>query len=87
MKNLGKLMKQAQEMQSKMAQIQEELANEEFEVSSGGGMVTAEITPWLQAGIGLKILPSGQVEVSGTVEFPAAVQLFPPLILTKIPMR
>jgi DNA-binding YbaB/EbfC family protein len=43
MKNLGKLMKQAQEMQSKMAKIQEELANEEFEVSSGGGMVTVKM--------------------------------------------
>jgi len=43
MKNLGKLMKQAQEMQTKMAKIQEELANEEIEVSSGGGMVTVRM--------------------------------------------
>ena len=37
--NIGKLMKQAQEMQSKMAKIQEELAAKEVEGSSGGGMV------------------------------------------------
>ncbi|NIM19668.1 MAG: YbaB/EbfC family nucleoid-associated protein [Candidatus Latescibacteria bacterium] len=43
MRNLGKLMKQAQEMQAKMAKIQEELAQEEFEVSSGGGMVTVRM--------------------------------------------
>jgi DNA-binding YbaB/EbfC family protein len=43
MANLGKLMKQAQQMQAKMAQIQEELAKMEFEVSSGGGMVTVRM--------------------------------------------
>ena len=36
-------MKQAQQMQAKMAQIQEELAKTEFEVSSGGGMVTVKM--------------------------------------------
>jgi DNA-binding YbaB/EbfC family protein len=43
MANFGKLMKQAQEMQAKMARMQEELAAMEFEVSSGGGMVTVKI--------------------------------------------
>jgi DNA-binding YbaB/EbfC family protein len=43
MANIGKLMKQAQEMQAKMAQLQEELAKTEFEVSSGGGMVTVRM--------------------------------------------
>jgi DNA-binding YbaB/EbfC family protein len=56
MKNLGKLMKQAQEMQSKMAKIQEELANEEFEVSSGGGMVTVRMNGQ-QDMLGIKIDP------------------------------
>ena len=51
MPNFGKLMKQAQEMQAKMAKIQEELAQEEFEVSSGGGMVTVKM--------------NGQQEVTG----------------------
>ena len=38
---MGKLMKQAQEMQSKMAKAQEELSEIEVEGQSGGGMVTA----------------------------------------------
>lgn len=43
MANFGKLMKQAQQMQAKMAELQEELAKTEFEVSSGGGMVTVRM--------------------------------------------
>jgi DNA-binding YbaB/EbfC family protein len=43
MANFGKMMKQAQEMQAKMAKMQEELAAMEFEVSSGGGMVTVKM--------------------------------------------
>jgi len=43
MANIGKLMKQAQEMQAKMAKIQEELAQKEIEASSGGGMVTVRM--------------------------------------------
>ncbi len=39
MKNLGKMMKQAQEMQSKMSELQEKLAATEVEGVSGGGMV------------------------------------------------
>jgi hypothetical protein len=39
--NLGKMMKQAQELQSKMAEMQERLAEAEVEGSSGAGMVTA----------------------------------------------
>ena len=38
---MGKLMKQAQEMQAKMAKAQEELGDIEVEGQSGGGMVTA----------------------------------------------
>ena len=43
MANIGKLMKQAQEMQAKMAKMQVELAKMEFEASSGGGMVTVKM--------------------------------------------
>ncbi len=49
--NFGKLVKQAQEMQAKMQKVQEELAQEEFEVTSGGGMV--------------KVKMNGQQEVLG----------------------
>jgi len=43
MKNLGNLMKQAQQMQAKMAKMEEELAKEEFEVAAGGGAVTVRM--------------------------------------------
>lgn len=41
MPNMGQLMKQAQQFQSKMAKLQEELNDRTVEASSGGGMVTA----------------------------------------------
>lgn len=41
--NMMKMMKQAQEMQAKMARLEDELAREEFEVSSGGGAVTVRM--------------------------------------------
>lgn len=41
--NINQIMKQAQEMQKKLAKQQEELANKEFEGSSGGGMVSAKV--------------------------------------------
>ena len=40
MKNLGQLMKQAQEMQTKMAEMQEKLETLEVSGSAGAGMVT-----------------------------------------------
>lgn len=40
MKNLGQLMKQAQEMQSKMAEMQQRLADVEITGSAAAGMVT-----------------------------------------------
>ncbi|NKB56139.1 MAG: YbaB/EbfC family nucleoid-associated protein [Alphaproteobacteria bacterium] len=40
MKNLGQLMKQAQEMQSKMADMQQRLADVEITGSAAAGMVT-----------------------------------------------
>ncbi len=39
MKNLGQMMKQAQEMQSKMTEMQDKLSDLEVTGSSGGGMV------------------------------------------------
>ena len=40
-KGLGNIMKQAQQMQAKIARIQQELETREVEASAGGGMVTA----------------------------------------------
>lgn len=42
-KNLGNLMRQAQKMQEKMAEVQKELAKKTCEASAGGGMVTATV--------------------------------------------
>jgi DNA-binding YbaB/EbfC family protein len=42
--DLNALMKQAQEMQAQMAQVQEEASRETAEASAGGGMVTVTIT-------------------------------------------
>ena len=46
--NMGNMMKQAQKMQAKMAQMQEDLKNEVLEASAGGGMVKVSFTGDLQ---------------------------------------
>lgn len=43
MTNIMKMVKQAQQMQAKMAKLEEELAKEEFEVAAGGGAVTVRM--------------------------------------------
>jgi len=44
MKNLGQLMKQAQEMQTRMAEMQEKLAETEITGAAGAGMVTVTVS-------------------------------------------
>jgi len=44
MAGVGKLLKQAQKMQKKMEALQEELAQKEIEVTSGGGAIKIVIT-------------------------------------------
>lgn len=44
MKNLGNLMKQAQQMQTKMAELQERMAEAEYEGAAGAGMITVAVT-------------------------------------------
>ena len=39
--NMGQLMKQAQQLQTKMAKMQEELSEKTVEATAGGGMITA----------------------------------------------
>jgi DNA-binding YbaB/EbfC family protein len=43
MTNIMKMVKQAQQMQAKMAKMEEDLAKEEFEVSAGGGAVVVRM--------------------------------------------
>lgn len=57
MKNLGQLMKQAQAMQGKMAEMQEKLESMEIEGSSGAGMITVTLNG-KGAMRGVKIDPS-----------------------------
>lgn len=44
MKGMQNIMKQAQQMQQKMATLQKELESREIETSSGGGMIKIKIT-------------------------------------------
>lgn len=44
MKNMGDLLRQAQVMQSKIAKMQQELSEQDFEASSGGGMVKVTVS-------------------------------------------
>lgn len=44
MKNLGNIMKQVQDMQTRMSEMQEKLAEMEIVGSSGAGMVQATLT-------------------------------------------
>ena len=42
--NMQQLMRQAQKMQEKLTQAQEELDNREYEASAGGGVVTCKVS-------------------------------------------
>ncbi len=57
MKNLGQMMKQAQQMQAKMAEMQEGLGAVEISGGAGGGMVTVTLNGKGEMH-GLKIDPS-----------------------------
>jgi len=56
-KQLGNIMRQAQKMQEKMAEMQKELALKTCEASAGGGMVTAVVNG-SQELVSLKIDPA-----------------------------
>jgi len=56
-KGLGNIMKQAQQMQQKMARMQEELAEKEVSAAAGGGMVNATVNGRQQL-VSLEIDPS-----------------------------
>lgn len=55
--DMKNMMKQAQQMQAELAKKQEELADQTFEASAGGGMVTAKVNGRHEL-LDLKIDPS-----------------------------
>jgi len=66
MKNLGQLMKQAQAMQSKMAELQKQMQEAEVEGSSGAGLVTATVNgkgELKRLSIDQKVVDPDEVEV------------------------
>ncbi|MBU8920377.1 MAG: YbaB/EbfC family nucleoid-associated protein [Bacteroidales bacterium] len=75
MKDIGKLLKQAQQMQTKMAEMQAKLAERTVESSSGGGMV--------------KIVMNGQheiisVNIDPEVVDPADVEMLEELVAAAV---
>ena len=54
---IGNIMKQAQQMQKRMGELQKELETREVEASAGGGMVTAVVNGKQQL-LSLKIEPA-----------------------------
>lgn len=74
-KGLGQMMKQAQQMQQKMARVQQELEQRELEASAGGGMVTARVNGKQQL-LALTIDPS--------VVDPQDVEMLQDLVLVAI---
>ena len=73
--NMNNLMKQAQKMQKQMAQAQEELAEKELEVTSGGGAVKITIT-------GAKVIK--EIKLSPDIVDPDDVEMLEDLILTAV---
>jgi DNA-binding YbaB/EbfC family protein len=66
MKNLGQMMKQAQEMQAKMAEMQERLADIEVPGQAGAGMISVVLNgkgELRSLKIDPKLVDPGEVEV------------------------
>jgi len=75
MPNMNNLMKQAQKMQRQMAEMQEELENKSFEVTSGGGAVKIVIN-------GKKELQA--ISIDREVVDPDDVEMLQDLILSAV---
>ena len=75
MKGIGKMMKQAQQLQSKMLKLQEEMASKTVETTSGGGMV--------------KVVANGKqqvvsIEIEKEVVDPEDVEMLQDLVLAAV---
>jgi DNA-binding YbaB/EbfC family protein len=75
MKGIGNMMRQAQQMQTKMADIQEALAEKTIEASAGGGMVTCVVN-------GKQVIQS--LTISPEVVNPDDVEMLQDLIIAAI---
>jgi DNA-binding YbaB/EbfC family protein len=75
MKDLGKLMKQAQQVQERLAEMQARLAEKTVEVTSGGGMVAVVMNGKHEV-VSLKIDPE--------VVNPAEVEMLEDLVIASL---
>ena len=75
MKNLGQIMKQVQDMQTRMAEMQEKLSDIEITGQSGGGMVQATLN-----GKGLV----KAVKIDPALVYPAETEVLEDLIVAAI---
>lgn len=73
--NIQKMMKQMQQMQSKMAQTQDDLAGKTMEVSSGGGRVTVTVT-------GAQEITA--IKINKEIVDPEDVEMLETLVLTAV---
>ncbi len=75
MKNLGKILREAQKMQQEMAKIQQELAQERIESSAGGGAVRVVVSGTQE------IL---EVKISPEVVNPKEIEMLEDMILAAL---
>jgi len=73
--NIAKMMKQAQQMQSKMQTLQAELAEKEVEASVGGGKVT------VKANGGGEVL---SIKIDASIVDPEDVEILEDLVLSGV---
>ncbi|MFP5239745.1 MAG: YbaB/EbfC family nucleoid-associated protein [Acidobacteriota bacterium] len=75
MKGMGDMLRQAQMMQRKMQQLQQDMANRQVEATAGGGMVTVKAT-------GSQEIVS--VTIDKAVVDPADVEMLQDLVLAAV---
>jgi hypothetical protein len=46
-------------------------------IAYGGGTVTVQLTPWLQGTVGVRFLPNGELELTGSIALPSVLEIFP----------
>ena len=74
-KNIGNIMRQAQKMQERMAEVQKEVSGKTVQASSGGGMVTAEVSG------GLKLI---KIKIDPAVVNPSDIEMLEDLVSSAV---